>query len=310
MKRFPVGVAAAVSIVSAMTLVADLCGRHEIFFPEILALAMGCFVMARRPWNVTPARLFLTMTIGAWLGWGLLQVEPIPLAARMVLGFFLCGGWLHLAGTNMVPMLSACLLPLMLGRAGLLYPISISVLTLLLLLVERRLLLRGVGEDRPYEKPSRDWRRFLVRWSLLTLLLAVLLIPAVLAGGFWAVPPLVVGFTAFADQKRPARRQFLRGVAVFAIAALLGAAGAWTASTWPVVPRWAVTGALSCVFLCLCRGMGYFLPPSGAVLLLAFLMPRERLWLYACQVPAGALVFLAAGRLFSRAEERISGHRG
>ena len=298
------------SFIAGMTAAADFFGYHEIFFPEILALAMGCFVMPKRPWNVTPMRLFLSMTIGAWLGWGLLQAVAIPTSVRMLFGFFLCGLWLSLAGTNMVPMLSACLLPLMLKRASIVYPISISTLTFVLLLLEGWLVKAGVREAQSYVRPTCDWRRFLVRWSLLTSLLALLLVPAITAGGFWGVPPLVVGFTAFADQKRPLRRRFLQGVTVFVIAALVGAGGAWFSAEWSLVPRCIVTGCLAGVFLLFCKSLDYFMPPSGAVLMLPFLLPAESLGQYALQVPIGAVCFLGAGRFFSWAEERILIRKG
>ena len=302
-RRFVIGIVSAVIFIAGMTLAADLIGCHEIFFPEILALAMGCFVMPRRPWNVTPVRLFLTMTVGAWLGWGLLQAEVVPTSVLMLFGFFLCGLWLFSAGTNMVPMLSACLLPLMLRRASIVYPISISTLTFLLLFLEHVLVKSGLRDQQPYERPAFDWRRVLIRWSLLTLLLSFLLVPAINLGGFWGVPPLVVGFTAFADQKRPLRRRFFQGITVFIVAALLGAGGAWLSSQLPVVPRCIVTGCLTGIFLLFCRSISYFMPPSGAVLMLPFLLPPESLYLYAFQVPIGAICFLTAGRFFSWGEE-------
>ena len=85
-------------------------------------------------------------------------------------------------------------------------------------------------------------------------------------------------------------------------AALLGVAARYTALNFnlpEVIPQ--LSAAL--LLILVCRKFTYILPPTGAVLLLIFLLPPEAMMDYVWQIPLGSVLFLGAGRLFSRMEE-------
>ena len=297
------GVVLSTLLIVAMTAATEYSGCHEFFFPELLAMAMGCFWMAKRPWRTTRGWLFLSLVAGGILGWALSLLPGPGTLEKILIGYALCGVWLAWRRINVTPMFSACLLPLLLGRTGWIYPVAIAVEMAVLCAAEWLLERWHLRPEIPFQPLEGSFGERLWRWLKLTAFLCVLLLLARRIGSYLAIPPLIVGFSVFADLYRPARKHYFAGVGVCAAAALLGCAGRYcqmeSTVAFPLL-----TAAMVILFAWLCRKAAYFLPPSAAIMLLAFLIPAEAIAEYLWQVPVGAALFLGAGRLFSLREER------
>lgn len=302
-KYWKTGVGISVLLIAAMTGAARYFGRHELFFPELLAMAMGCFWMEKRPWRTSRPLLFLSLTLGGCLGYGLTFVPGLGVSEKMLIGYALCGVWLAFRRINVTPMLSACLLPLLLEGATWLYPVAIASQMALLCGLEWLLERRGLRPRVPFDPLEGDFPELLWRWGKLTALLCILLWTAHWAGRFAAIPPLIVAYSAFADLYRPARKHYWLGVGFCAFAAPTGVLGCRYGMA-AGIPEPLTVALLTVLLAVSCRRLEYFLPPCGALLLLPFLLPEAALGQYLWQAPVGAVLFLGAGRLFSLREER------
>ena len=295
-------IAIAVLLIGTMSISSTTLHRHELFFPELLTMVLGCGVMARRPWRCSRAILFTSLTSGGIIGFMLSQLPLGGITEKMVLGYALCALFLAFARSNVTPMFSACLLPIMLGNCSWFYPAAIAAEMLLLVAAEWLLEHTNCRECVKFEPLPGPLSQRLWRWSKITAFLVILLYLARLIGNCAAVPPLIVGYSVFADHYRMARKHFFLGVAFMSGAALLGVAARYTALNFnlpEVIPQ--LSAAL--LLILVCRKFAYILPPTGAVLLLIFLLPPEAMMDYVWQIPLGSVLFLGAGRLFSRMEE-------
>ncbi len=307
-KSWLAGTVAAMVLMAAMAAAAEISGRHEFYFPELLAMAMGCLWMDSRPWRAGRKMMVLSLVAGGVVGY-MLSLSPWPgTAGKILIGFAVCGVWLAGFGINVTPMLSACLLPLLIGGATWLYPAAIAVEMATLTAIERWFELRGLRKPKKFIPVEGSLRLRLFRWGMLTALLALVLYPARLIGGYAAVPPLIVGFCVFADLNRPARRHLPLGILFCAAAAILGVAGRRIGLMYGI-PVAAAVAMLTLIFSLLSRVTSYFLPPCAAAMLLTFLIPEESLGAYLWQLPAGAVLLFGSGRLFSWIEEKIDARK-
>lgn len=301
-ERFP-GLAAALALTGSMYALARVSGCREFFFPELLALTIGCFWMGAKPWRVSRAGMLASLAVGGTAGVLLSWLPGMALPVKMLLGYAVCGVWLCGCASNFTPMYSACLLPLLLGEVSWFYPAVIVAEASVLCGLDRFREAR-TGAVAPPPPPDGTLGTRLFRLGERLLMLACLLSAVSGIGGYAAAPPLIVAFSVFADLRRPARRRLVSGVLACVFAAVLGVAGR-EFSLRAGVPDWAVLFAVVAIFRAFCFRVGYFLPPAGAILLLAFLIPENGLSAYLWTVPAGAVAFLSGGRLISLVGENV-----
>ncbi len=291
-RGYALSVAVTAAIVGLMTLAWRLTGLHEVMFPEVAAIAMGCLLMKRRPWKTDSLRLWVSLVAGSLLGLGLVHV-PGSVWARLVAAYVCVLVWLAVWRINVVPMLSAALLPLFLGRgASWIYPLSVAGWVGLVLAAEKALVAAGWRERVVFEPIVEPIWKEVLRISVLSVVFAALMYVCRLYAPFAAVPPLAVAYTAFADVRRPVRLHWRLGFLFFTMAAVLGTLVALLPSELhPLLLALAIA-----LFAWMSRLAYYFIPPAAACLLLVPLSgDGSCIW----QVPLGALVFLSAGRLLS-----------
>ncbi|MEG2076196.1 MAG: hypothetical protein RRY34_06805, partial [Victivallaceae bacterium] len=284
----------ALLLIGGMSLCSMFFQRHEFFFPELLAMILGCTVMARRPWRCSRTIMFISLTLGGVAGFILAGVPWGGIIEKMVLGYALCALFLTFTRSNVTPMLSACLLPILLQNSSWLYPAAIAVEMLLLILAEWMLEKTHCREQVKFEPLPGSFAQRLWRWGKLTAFLIILLYLGKLIGRYAALPPLIVGYSVFADHYRMARKHFFLGVAFMSGAALLGVAARYAALNFALSEVLLQLSAVV-ILICSCRKCAYILPPCGAALLLIFLLPPAAMADYAWQIPLGSVLFLGAG---------------
>lgn len=154
--------------VIGMVLLSHFTHFHEFFFPELLALLIGCLWMGKRPWHTSRLLLFLSLSVGSWMGYGLINLPEISLIWRMMPGYLFCGLWLSFWKINITPMLAACLLPQLLGEATWRYPVAITSFMLIICGLES-LTERWENRPKPAFIPLENPQIFFqfVRWSIL-----------------------------------------------------------------------------------------------------------------------------------------------
>lgn len=276
-----------------MTAAADIADCPEILFPEITAILCGTWMQPRQAWNIDRPRMLLLMGSGAVFGLLLNLFVPGPMWLRAVLGYAFCAFMMNAAAADMTPMLSAAILPVLLGTHDWLYPAAVVVLVSLVCLGQIALEHAGLREPIEYHPLGLAPRQACQSWGKRLLVFALLSAPAYFLGQpFFAVPPLLVAFTELTRPDFTLRLRPWRGWAALAAAGFIGSVGRAAAESGAL----ALEPAVALCFLALVlvwNALRCWLPPAGAALLLAFLVPYQGPFLYGAEVALGAAVWVA-----------------
>lgn len=281
------------AFVVAMAAVSDITSCSEILFPEITAIVCGAWIQPRQAWNIDRPRMLLLMGTAAIFGLLLNLFVPGPLWVRAVLGYAFCALMMNLVAADMTPMLSAAILPVLLGTREWIYPAAVIVLVALVCLGQIALERAGLREPIDYHPLRLPKRQAFAGWMKRWAVFAALSAPAYFLGQpFFAVPPLLVAYTELTRPDFTLRLRPWKGWCALAAAALIGsvARAVVEAGALPLEP----VLALSFVGLILVwNGLRCWLPPAGAALLLAFLVPYHGPLMYGLEAAAGAAIWVA-----------------
>lgn len=279
--------------VVAMAAVSDIASCPEILFPEITAIVCGAWIQPRQAWNIDRPRMLLLMGSGAVFGVLLNLFMPGPMWARAVLGYAFCALMMNIVAADMTPMLSAAILPVLLGTREWVYPVAVIVLVSLVCLGQIALEHAGLREPLDYHPFRLPKDQAFTSWMKRLAVFAAISAPAYfLNQPFFAVPPLLVAYTELTRPDFTLRLRPWRGWCALAGAAMTGslARAAVEAGALPLE----LALALAFVGLILIwNGLRCWLPPAGAGLLLAFLVPYHGPLMYGLEAAAGAAVWVA-----------------
>lgn len=298
MRRRWLPLALSGALVLAMVGAAQASGLNELLFPEALALLCGAWMLPRQAWNVDRPRMFALMVAGAVLGLCLNRLLDANVWIRAVLGYAFCAAAMALVGTDMTPMLSATILPILLGTTSWVYPVAVAALVALVAwgqMALERLGLREVVRFAPHRQP---WRGALRSWGPRIAVFSLISAPFYLAGAkLFCVPPLVVAFTSLTNPDLPLRSHPACAWASLALAAVIGGFGRTVVeeANLPLLVIVAVCYVLQVLSWSL---LGTWLPPAGAVLLLAFIVPYAGPFTYVLEVSVGAALWVGVAMLF------------
>lgn len=280
----------AVILVAGMTAAAVLFDNREIIFPEIAAIAVGALVSPKFSWNANKLRIFIYITVCAILGVAIVKWLPLPVWAQMITAFFLSQVLLANSKTSFAPMISAAVLPVMLQTDTPVYIASAVIMTALILLCrmafEKGKILEK-NEFSPLSKPR--WIKYkTILWR--TLFAATMIVPALLSDFRFAVaPPLLVAFAEFSSPSSKVRSTPIKAVLLITGCAVLGAGFRYVfCIKWSIFPLY-VTSALTILFvIALMKLMKMYIPPAGAISVLAMLIPENAVLLFPIQIFVGS----------------------
>ncbi len=280
---------------------AELLHEKEIIFPEITALAVGALLAPKRSWNTSRIRMLLAITVSAVLGLSISVFLPFPLALKVMLAFLACQILYMYSGTTFAPMISAAVLPVLMGTESIIYPVAAFALTVMVMLAEAIVVKKGLRprvEFSPLPKPGRaNWLDFLLR----SILAAVVILAAiVLDMRFCVAPPLLVAFTEFSCRSCSARKKPVRAVLVITACAAAGALSRLLFSVYLGLPLTFSAVLAALLMIVAMRWAGMCLPPAGALAILPLIIPPESLALYPLQIFMGASMFMIGAMLFFR----------
>ena len=261
--------------VVAMAAVSDIASCSEILFPEITAIVCGAWIQPHQAWNIDRPRMLLLMGV------------------RAVLGYAFCALMMNIVAADMTPMLSAAILPVLLGTREWVYPVAVIVLVSLVCLGQIALEHAGLREPLDYHPFRLPKDQAFTSWMKRLAVFAAISAPAYfLNQPFFAVPPLLVAYTELTRPDFTLRLRPWKGWCALAGAAMTGslARAAVEAGVLPLE----LALALAFVGLILIwNGLRCWLPPAGAGLLLAFLVPYHGPLMYGLEAAAGAAVWVA-----------------
>ncbi len=286
-------------LVVGMVMTAELSGEKEIIFPEITALAVGYMVAPKRSWMVNSKRMLALISICAVLGVLIVQALNWPVEAEMLIAFIFAQILFLFSGTTFAPFISAIVLPVMLQTTGWVYPVAAFILTLLIVLSRSLLVKLGLKQEEAFVPVKPDFKSDITD-SLIRILCVAVLIPIAFTTGFrfMVAPPLLVAFTEFSRPGNKARNVPIKTLCVLTGCALAGAAARYALSITLGLPVTIAALVATIIMLTVLHLLRMYMPPAGAMTILAMLIPDEAVLLFPLQVLLGSAALLLFSIVF------------
>ncbi len=294
-------------LVTAMTFASVFLAEKEIIFPEVAAIAAGALLSPKLCWQTDRRRIFISIMLCALLGMLIVRFLPGSAAFKMTVGYALSQLLLLLSGTSFVPMISAMVLPVLLNTATPLYLVSAAVFTALVLFFSFLLEISGLRPAVRYVPlAAPDTASFRDLFYRTLIAGAVIAAAQSLHLPFIAAPPLLVAFTEFAKPGSKAVKNPLPVVLFIALSAASGSVLRLFLTEKEGLPLFLSAAAASLLYIVLLYKTRLFIPPAGAVMLLAMLVPADRLLIYPVLILTGCGIFMLSAMGLDRIRNRRS----
>ncbi len=285
----------ATILICTMLLIAELSGEKEIIFPEIAALAIGAWISEKQIWESNKRKLFILVSLSSLIGVLTVRYIHLPMILQVLICYGFTGAALTIANTDLIPIISACILPVYMSTTSWIYPISVSTMALIIISLQKlmeKLHLRPVNHHKPCHFDTKTQFK---RWSkLLFILLIFALIPIGTRNLYFIAPPLIVTFTAFSNPNNPVRKIPLKIFSIITIAAIAGSSARLLLNVYLHLPL-IISAITACIILFISfEKIKTLFPPAGAILLLPLILNRNELIFFPLQVTIGAAAIIAS----------------
>lgn len=270
-----------------MVFISQYLNNPEIIFPEIAAIAVGGLVSPKLSWNVNKWRMFLCIVICAVGGVLIVRFIPAPIWLQMIIGYFLAQLVFIFSRTTFAPMISAMVLPIMLQTSTVVYIFSAIGFTALIIVIRYILEKFGIVSKENYIKllspKSVDYTKVIVR-SIIVLPITFCMLQ--FDWKFAVAPPLLVAFTEFSNSNKTSKFLF-KAAALITSASFLGTMCRYVLTVKLEIPLFisAVMGMILVILLM--NIVKLYIPPAGAVTILAMLIPEKYLLIYPLEILLG-----------------------
>lgn len=291
-------------VICGMVLASELLNDKEIIFPEIAAIAVGSFISPQFAWNTSKFRMIAGIMICAFLGVGIVCFAPGPLFLQIALAYFLGRIVLMAMKVTFAPMISAIVLPVLLQTESIVYLVSAFVLTFSIVMIRAALERTNMVKTREYKKSDIDLKKGMFQIAVTTAFVCFLAWACILLGfKFMIAPPLLVVFTEFANPKSKGRQRPIATTLVIAGCALAGSLSRFILTMTLGLPL-TVAALVGCILMfVVLKASNVFLPPTGALMVLAMLIPEAAVVLFPLQVLTGCAVMVLFDMLVFRKKE-------
>lgn len=290
-----------------MFLLSQFLKQAEIIFPEALALCIGAWYLDKMPWQVTRKKLIILMSLSSFAGVCIVRYLPDLLLLRISIGFILVILILTISKSTLYPIISACILPIMLHTTNFIYCFSVLSISCFIVLIQWILTLINDPNNVSYldsMNPARQsWNsvQYYKCWCkrfLIYFLFAAFAIH--FSSCYLITPPLIVLFTELTKMHAPIRKRPFAVILLFTLSAVIGMT--FRVYLIPIIhwPSFICAGCATMLLLLSMYLLHLFVPPAGACLLLTFLLPGTLPVYYPLFVCAGTTFFVAASILFFR----------
>lgn len=285
-------------MIGLMIEVSEWLGDKEILFPEMAALVLGLWVVDKKIWTVSRPMLILLMTVCAVFGILLVRYSPFPLLANIAISFVFTSLCLIITRTSLIPITSAAMLPVLMGTHSLVYPISVFIMSILVVSGQWFLEKNKLRQTTPLHTKKHHIHNPKHWFKLLFWLLLIAIIPVSTGKIYFIVPPLVVMFIEFSSSTAGFRNRPLQVYLIMVIAALLGSLFQYYLHTIVGLPLvFTVLLLFTCLFL-LFEIVGKPFAPACAIALVPMIIPQENVLSYPFQVAIGTAIFLFVALFF------------
>lgn len=291
----------AVLLLGIMTGAAELLNEREIIFPVAAALAVGYLCAPTRAWTVSSRRMALLIPAGVMLGLVLSLYVPGDLYGKMLLAFAAAQILYLYSGTSLATLVAAVVLPVFIGAGSVSCVISAAGTTAAVVLIHEYFVRRQRLPVEPFTPVKRPDRRKYLRFAVRFVVFAGFLFAALKIGWrFMAAPPLLVAFTELSESWSPSsKRKPLRVILLISGCALIGAVCRFGIVMTLGLPLTLAAVCAAAGMLFVMERTGLFMPPAGAMTMLAMLIPESAVVLYPLQAFLGIAVYMPVAMVIS-----------
>ena len=297
---------AAVLLVVLMFFIASATIGEEIIFPEIATLIIAAWLIENSPLADKPLYLWLSPTLAAITGVGILHFLPYNPEILIAFTFILVGLQLYLLRSNVLPSISAAILPILLNFDSFYYPLSVFIFSGCVY-ASRGSLARfrfnehptGLQASNSNKDEKKLWETMKTTHGLM-LFLGVVFVLIIAFQSKWIYiisPPLIVTFIEFANPCGQVCQKPVRLLLLLLFASISGMLWVEVTHFLLNLPLWITAGGIFIFTLFLFRRMQFVFPPAAAISLLPTIIPREMLLLYPLQVAIGVVIFIVIGKI-------------
>ncbi|MCR5625173.1 MAG: hypothetical protein K6G11_08035 [Lachnospiraceae bacterium] len=294
-KKFIILSAVTVAIVTVMVLFSVLFKNKEIIFPEIAAISVGAFIAPKFKWKTSYFRMVLFITICAISGIMIVRFVPLDKPVQLLIAFILGQLIFLFSGTSFAPMISAIVLPVMLGTESMVYLVAAFSLTLVIVLVRALTDRLGLTECEKFEAVERNVKYEVLTFVYRTVIMLVLCYFGYLFKmNFIIAPPLLVLFTELSGVRKEGEINPVKVVGSVFLCAVAGAFSRVLICNYMHLPLYVAAFAVGILMIVILRNFKAFLPPAGALGVLALLIDEKSVYTYPLQILAGVAIYVAA----------------
>ncbi len=293
-------------IIFGMMTAALLLDQKEIIFPEIAALVTGALIAEQQVWEVSRVKFVGLMTSSALIGYMVSAFLPIP----MLLKIFICFAFAAVSLTTMkctlVPMISACILPLLMNTDSIIYPISVFVLAVIIAASQWILEKAGVRKPRRHVPVELNVSDEFIRWTGLAACLMLYSIYPVLSGNYlFIAPPLIVMFVEMMPSSNKLRGKEFKIFAVTVLCAVIGSECRLILTEYLGLSMIISSAVTIILVLLLLNVSKVYFPPSAALAFLPFIVNRNALPYYTIYIMITTAVICGASLMIAKFDKKI-----
>lgn len=293
-------------VVFVMVGLSELFEEKEIVFPEITALMIGLAVSPKRSWQTSRIRLIFLILICSLLGIFFVRYVSFPLPVNITIAFGICQLILYYSRTSFAPLISAAILPILMGTTSIIYPICAVSFTLLALLCEYILTKLNIRPKEVYTPtPLPKFNDF--NSIIVCILTIAVLSPIVIQLGyrFCIAPPLLVAFTEFCRPACNARKHPFKSVIIIFLCGLAGTLCRYVLVGLLCLPLTLAAVAATIFMLIIVNWSKCYLPPAGALTILPMIIPYDCILTYPLQILIGVSLFMLISIFLNKVRRQI-----
>lgn len=301
MKKTVFGSMCMFLVVLVMVFLSESTGEKEIIFPEVAALSAGCFLTQKLVWKTNFFRMFLTISLCAFLGVLIVIFLPLPLCGQFVIAFTLGQIILYFSRTSFAPLISAIALPVLIQTRSFVYVVAAIGLTVFVCFLAFLLEKFRLKEKNHYEPVNLNPKETILLNAFRIVFVALLSFFCIRFDvRFCIAPPLLVAFTELTSKSSKAAKRPVSVIVLVSLCALCGALSRTFLSSLPFFPL-TFASFLCCVIVqILVRIFSMPFPPAAAMSILALLIPESSVFSYPLQVAAGILILTLSAMLWQK----------
>lgn len=274
-----------------MVMSAELCNEKEIIFPEIAALLIGAWAAPAQPWRVTRMRLFVLMSISAWVGIGIVNYLEIGLYFQIMLAFTYSIFAILISKASLVPLISACILPVIMQTESIIYPLSVMVMSAIIVIVQYLMEKYQLREKEIFIEYRCDLEGY-ITWIKRYIVIAVYAAIAVYSKQLYLIaPPLFVTFVELSNRRSKLRSSRYLLAFIVICSSFIG----FGVSLFNVILHVPLTvcALISMLALFYLFKKAYVMfPPAGAIALLPLILPTENIYMYPLLISVSAIILI------------------